>query len=113
MFYSGKSNEQLLNLVINLLKIECGLPVIYGINQSYVKDGDSIGINRAMYVKCFQQHVQLGSGRLVCLSNGSWFYDITCKDKAQAFIFNLISIGFFSGLKLLPFYKQTMLTFWC
>ena len=74
------------------MKIECGLPVIYGINQSYVKDGDSIGINRAMHVKCF---------------------DITCKDKAQAFIFNLISIGFFSGLKLLPFYKQTMLTFWC
>nr|XP_022308313.1 uncharacterized protein LOC111114316 [Crassostrea virginica] len=58
---------------------DCGLPVINGINESYTKEGDAIGINRAMHVRCSEQHGQHGSGRLVCLSNGTWVYNIICK----------------------------------
>nr|XP_022308312.1 aggrecan core protein-like [Crassostrea virginica] len=61
--------------------VYCGLPVVNERIESYTKEGDAIGINRAMHVKCSKQHVQLGSGKLVCLSNGSWVYDITCCDE--------------------------------
>ncbi|XP_062574519.1 fibroleukin-like [Saccostrea cucullata] len=45
-----------------------------------VQDWDGIGIYQQFHIKCSESQLQRGSGRFLCLENGTWKSDLICLD---------------------------------
>lgn len=57
------------------------MPNRTGLDLSVIKREDAIGIHRRMHTASSELYFQIGSGRVICQSNGKWKYDIVCGDK--------------------------------
>ncbi|XP_062592314.1 uncharacterized protein LOC134253749 [Saccostrea cucullata] len=58
---------------------DCGIPTKNNTTWD-VQDGDGIGIFKEMHLKCLDSFQQRGSGRILCLENGTWKSDLLCQD---------------------------------
>ncbi|XP_062568083.1 uncharacterized protein LOC134230335 [Saccostrea cucullata] len=58
---------------------DCGILNVQNTTWN-VQDWDGIGIYQHFHIKCSDFHLQRGSGRFLCLENGTWKSDLICLD---------------------------------
>ncbi|XP_048764963.2 uncharacterized protein LOC125672790 [Ostrea edulis] len=57
---------------------DCGLPYIPEADMNSVERWDAIAVGRMVHLRCIDQEKQIGSGRLLCSTEGYWIADLIC-----------------------------------